>query len=404
MAWNQPGGNGNRDPWGDRGGQQGPPDLDEVLRKLKDNLGKLFGGGGGGGGGTVSPIGSGGIGGAGLLVVALVALLGWGLWGLYIVEEPEQGVVLRFGKFVGLTEPGPHWIARPFYDVEVVDVSAIHTAEVGFRSANGASSSVAHESLMLTKDENIIDIKFAVLYRINNPAKYLFNVLDPDNALRQATEAAVREIVGRSTLDVITEGRAEVSSEARTLIQDILNRYGDGGSGLFITGVNMQDAQPPREVQDAFEDAVRAREDEERFKNEARAYAADILPKARGDANAIVEAARAYEARVIAAAEGETDRFLEVLAEYHKAPEVTRQRLYLEAVESVMANTSKVLMDVEGGNNLMYLPIDKLVGRPDEDRSDSSGAQFGSGGSSATGSNYGGDLTGGTTDRSRSRE
>ena len=403
MAWNQPGGNGNRDPWGNRGSQQGPPDLDEVLKKLKDSLGKLFGGTSGSGGVGTGAGGGSGIGGAGILAVLIVLLVGWGLWGFYIVDEPEKGVVLRFGKFVGLSDPGPHWIPKPFYRVVKVDVSEIHTAEVGFRSTGGSDSSVPHESLMLTQDENIIDMKFAVLYRVRDPDLYLFNVLDPRNTLRQATESAVREIVGRSTLDVITEGRVAVSTEARGLIQDILDRYGEGGSGLVVTSVNMQGAQPPREVQDAFADAVRAREDEERFKNEARAYAADILPRARGDANAIREAAQAYKARVIAAADGETDRFLKVLTEYRKAPEVTRQRLYLEAVESVMANSSKVLMDVEGGNNLMYLPIDKLIGRPADDDSQNDGQRFGDT-TTATGSTFGGELAGSGEERSRTRD
>lgn len=400
MAWNQPGGNGNRDPWGDRGGQQGPPDLDEVLQKLRDGLSKLLGGGGRGGGGGSPGMPGADIGGTGVIVILVVVLIGWALWGLYIVEPPEKGVVLRFGKFVELTEPGPHWIARPFYDVETIDVSKIHTAEIGFRSANGSNSSVPHESLMLTQDENIIDIKFAVLYRVHNPDKYLFNVLDPDNTLRQATEAAVREIVGRSTLDVITEGRALVSVEARGLIQEFLDSYGEGGAGMMIRSVNMQEAQPPREVQDAFEDAVRAREDEERFKNEARAYAADVLPKARGDANTIRESARAYEAQVVAAAEGESARFLKVLVEYQKAPEVTRQRLYLEAVESVMANSTKVLMDVDGGSNLMYLPIDKLIGRGSDDGGENA-TQFGDN-AAATGAAFGDNDS--TSERSRSRE
>jgi membrane protease subunit HflK len=401
MAWNQPGGNGNKDPWGGRGGQQGPPDLDEVLKKLRNSLSKLLGGGGSGGGSGPSGIPGAGIGGTGIVVILVVVILGWALWGLYIVEPPEKGVVLRFGKFVGLSEPGPHWIARPFYDVETIDVSKIHTAEIGFRSSSGSNSSVPHESLMLTQDENIIDIKFAVLYRVSDPDRYLFNVLDPDNTLRQATEAAVREIVGRSTLDVITEGRALVSTEARGLIQEFLDSYGEGGAGLIIRSVNMQEAQPPREVQDAFEDAVRAREDEERFKNEARAYAADVLPKARGDANTIRESARAYEAQVVAAAEGESSRFLKVFVQYQKAPEVTRQRLYLEAVESVMANSTKVLMDVEGGNNLMYLPIDKLIGRGDDADDRGSASQFGDN-SSAIGAGFGDNDT--TDERARSRE
>ena len=394
MAWNQPGGNGSKDPWGDRGGQQGPPDLDEVLRKLKAGVGGIFGRGRGGGGAMPSDFG---VGGAGLVIILLVALFAWGIWGFFIIEPQEQGVILRFGKFVDIANPGPNWIPRPFSAVEKVDVEQIHKAEIGFRSASGTTSTVEHESLMLTEDENIIDIKFAVLYRIREPDKYKFNVFDPDNTLRQATEAAVREIVGRSTLDVITEGRGQVSIEAKSLIQDILDRYGEGGAGILITSVNMQEAQPPKQVQAAFEDAVKAREDEERYKNEARAYAADILPKARGDATAILEKARAYEKQVVAAAEGETARFLKILAQYQKAPEVTRQRLYLEAVESVIGNTSKVLMDVEGGSNLMYLPIDKLIDSSRSKRSDAADQLR------ESGATFGDDVLG-SSNRGRSRE
>ena len=395
MAWNQPGGNGSKDPWGDRGGQQGPPDLDEVLRKLKSGIGGIFGrGGGGGGSGVPSDFG---VGGAGLVIILLVALAAWGIWGFYIIEPQEQGVVLRFGKFVGLAQPGPNWIARPFSSVEKVDVEQIHQAEIGLRTTGGTTSSVEHESLMLTEDENIIDIKFAVLYRISKPDKYQFNVFDPDNTLRQATESAVREIVGRSTLDVITEGRGQVSIEAASLIQQILDRYGEGGAGILVRSVNMQEAQPPKQVQAAFEDAVKAREDEERYKNEARAYAADILPKARGNANAILEKSRAYKEQVVAAADGETDRFLKVLTEYQKAPEITRTRLYIEAVESVLGNTTKVLMDVEGGNNLMYLPIDKLI--------ESGGARrtIGADDRMDSGATFGDDVLG-SSSRGRSRD
>jgi membrane protease subunit HflK len=213
--------------------------------------------------------------------------------------------------------------------------------------------------LMLTEDENIVDVQFTVQYRVKSPRNYLFNVLEPDMTLRQATESAVREVVGKSKMDfVLTEGRSAVAARAEELIQEILDRY---GTGLIVTSVNMQSAQPPKEVQAAFADAVKAREDEERFKNEARAYAADILPKARGDANARRERALAYKQRVVAEAEGETDRFLKLLAEYEKAPKVTRDRLYIEAVESVLARTSKVLVDVKGGNNLLYVPLDKIL-------------------------------------------
>jgi len=360
MAWNQPGGNGDRDPWGGgRGGQQGPPDLDEVLRKLQASLGRIFGGGksGGGpsrGGGTLFGGGKMGIG-----LIVLLVLIGWIIAGIYIVDPAEQGVVLRFGKYVRTTGPGPHWAPFLVETVEKVNVQQVRSEDIGFRRTPAGQSSVPHESLMLTEDEAIVDVKFTVQYRVNDPGAYLFNVVDPTTTLRQATEGAVREIVGKSDMDfVLTEGRDAVASEAETLIQNILNDY---GAGLQITSVNMQSAQPPREVQDAFFDAVKAREDEERKKNQARAYAADILPKARGDANAIRERALAYQQRVVAAAEGETDRFLNVLREYSKAPEVTRERLYLEAVESVMSNASKVMVDVEGGNSLIYLPLDKLI-------------------------------------------
>jgi len=358
MAWNQPGGNGGRDPWGGRGGQQGPPDLDDVLRKLQSSLRRFFGGGrsGGGGGGGLN-LGGGGAKGVGLIVLVLVGV--WAVAGIYIVDPPEQGVVLRFGKYVRTVGPGPHWLPYFIEEVEKVNVNLVRSENVGFRRTGGGSSPVPSESLMLTQDENIVDIQFTVQYRVKDPANYLFNVLEPDLTLRQATESAVREIVGKSKMDfVLTEGRSEVALRAEELIQEILDRY---GAGLHITSVNMQSAQPPSQVQDAFADAVKAREDEERFKNEARAYAADILPKARGEANAIRERALAYEERVVAEAEGQTDRFLKVLAEYEKAPEVTRDRIYLETVEQVLSRTSKVLVDLEGGNNLVYLPLDRLL-------------------------------------------
>ena len=369
MAWNQPGGDG-RDPWNDRGGQQGPPDLDEVLRKLQARLGQLFGGrrsggrrnggGGGGGGGGARGASAFGVG-----IVAILAVLAWGAYGIYVVDPAEAGVVLRFGQYVRTTGPGPHWVPPFIESVEKVNVQVIRSQDIGFRTQGSSATSVAHESLMLTQDENIIDIQFAVQYRVKDPAHFLFNVVDPEITLRQATESAVREIVGRSGMDfVITEGRDAVAAEAQVLIQEILDGY---GSGLNVTSVNMQNAQPPAEVQEAFFDAIKAREDQERIINEANAYKADIVPKARGEAQAIVERAEAYRQRVVALAEGETSRFLQVLTEYRRAPEITRERLYLEAVESVMANSSKVLVDVQGGNNLMYLPLDRLLApRPGE--------------------------------------
>ena len=372
MAWNQPGGDG-RDPWGEPGGQQGPPDIDEVLRKLQARLSQLFGGRGGrrksgrgsDGGGGDSGGGGDGSGGArsigtfGVAIVAALALLGWGAYGIYVVDPAEAGVVLRFGQYVRTTGPGPHWVPPFIESVEKVNVQVIRGQEIGFRTQGSSATSVGHESLMLTEDENIIDIQFAVQYRIEDPAAFLFNVVDPELTLRQATESAVREIVGRSGMDfVITDGRDAVAVEAQELIQEILDRY---GSGLNVTSVNMQDAQPPAEVQEAFFDAIRAREDQERIINEANAYKADIVPKARGEAKQILELAEAYRQQVIAHAEGEASRFLQVLTEYRRAPEITRERLYIEAVESVMANSSKVLVDVQGGNNLMYLPLDQLL-------------------------------------------
>lgn len=360
MAWNQPGGNGGRDPWGGRGGQQGPPDLDEVVKKLQATLSRLFGGGKLGGG--VGGKGGGGFGGAGakgIGLIALVVLIIWAALGAYIVDPAERAVVLRFGEFLKITEPGLNWAPYLIDSVEKVNVQQINSENIGFRKTAGGTTSVPHESLMLTEDENIVDLDFTVQYRISNPADFLFNVVDPRNTLRQATESGVREIVGKNEMDfVLTEGRDAVATEVHTLTQSILDEY---KTGLYVTSVNMQSAQPPREVQDAFFDAVKAREDEERTKNEARAFAADILPKARGESNAIRERALAYEQRVVAGAEGETDRFLKVLQEYNKAPEVTQKRLYLESVESVLGNSTKVLLGVEDGNNLLYLPLDKLI-------------------------------------------
>ncbi len=357
MAWNQPGGNGGRDPWGNRGGQQGPPDLDEVLKKLQTRLGRLFGGRGGGAPGGGFRLPSTGL--AGMGIIAAVLAGAWALAGFFIVDPAEEAVVLRFGEYRTTAGPGLHWAPYFIDRVEKVNVQEIRNQEVGFRSSGGAQTSVAHESLMLTEDENIIDIKFSIQYRVSDAQFYLFNVLDPDLTLRQATESAVREVVGRSGMDfVITAGRDVVAAETGTLIQEILDRY---KAGLRITSVNMQDAQPPAQVQDAFFDAVKAREDQERIINQANAYKADVVPKARGEANAMLERAEAYRQRVIAEAEGETDRFLKVLNEYRKAPQVTRDRLYLETVEQVMANSSKVLVDLQSGNNIMFLPLDKLL-------------------------------------------
>ena len=403
MAWNQPDGNGSgRDPWGNRGGQPGPPDLDELLGNLQRRLRGLFRGGSGGGGGSrQGGGGGGGVGGKGLrslgtrglgLIVALV-LVGWGLAGIYIVEPAEEGVILRFGRYHETTGPGPHWAPYLIDSVEKVNVEQIRRAEIGYRSEAG-DQSVPPESLMLTRDENIVDVGFAVLYRIKDARNYLFRVRDPDLTLRQATESAIREVVGRNIMDfVLTDGRAVVAEQVRELTQEILDRY---ETGLLVASVNMQKAQPPDQVRDAFSDAVKAREDEERYKNEARAYAADILPRARGDANAMLQQAEGYKQRVINEAQGDASRFTSVLDEYRKAPEVTRQRLYLDAMQGVLGSSTKVLIDVEGSNNLLYVPLDKLLtgGGRGEDAADSVPGFDGSGASRGTS---------GESDRSRRR-
>lgn len=351
MAWNEPGGgNGSKDPWGNKGGkkQDGPPDLDEVFKKLNEKVTSLFGGKGGRSGGGSSPTG----GSKGFGFIVAIILVVWALSGIYIIDEGRQGVVLRVGAFDRITEPGPHWYPRFLEKVEVVDVDRVRSINIG---------STSHESLMLTEDENIVDIQFAVQYKVSNAKDYVFNVRDPDTTLRQVTETAMREIVGKNNMDfVIKDGRVQVASGTKELMQNILNGY---KTGLIVTNVNMQNAQPPEQVQHAFSDAVKAREDKERLVNEAEAYSNDILPRARGKAARMGQEAAAYRDEIIAKANGETARFLKVLTQYKKAPVVTRERLYLEAMESVLANSNKVMVDVKKGNNLMYLPLDRLQSR-----------------------------------------
>lgn len=352
MAWNEPGGNGDKDPWGNnRGnrGNQGPPDLDEVFKNLQKKFGSLFGGKGGrsGGGGAGISGGSFGIG----LVIAIL-LVFWTATGFYKVEEAERGIVLRFGKHVETTQRGLHWhLPIPIERVEKVDVTKVFTIPIN--------------STMLTQDENIVDIHGTVQYQIDNAEKYLFNVRSPDISLSQVTESALRQSIGRSKMDyVITEGRGEISIQVKGIIQGIVNTY---QTGLTIFKVNIQSAKPPEAVKDAFDDVTQAREDEERFKNEAEAYRNEVLPKARGASARMREEAEAYKNEVIARAEGEAERFKQLLKEYNKAPEITRERLYLDMMESVLSNSSKVMVDVEGGNNLLYLPLDKLMDRQSTD-------------------------------------
>lgn len=358
MAWNEPGG-GNKDPWGGRG-DQGPPDLDEVVKKMQDKLGGLFGGGrkGGDSGGRRG----GGPGFAGFGVVVGIVALVWVFSGIYIVDAGKQGVVLRFGAYSETTPPGPHWhIPYPVEQVEIVDVEQRRFVEIGYRSGAAGQSVVAvpREALMLTEDENIVNIQLAVQYQVSDPKRYLFDVRDPDAVLKQVAESVIREVVGKSEMDfVLKEGRAQVVADIKELMQKTLTSY---EAGLLVSDVNLQDAQPPEEVQAAFSDAIKAREDKERLKNEAEAYANDVIPRARGAAARQMQEANGYKESLVAKAEGEASRFSQLLTEYRKAPEVTRKRLYMETMESVLGQTSKVVVDSKNANNLMYLPLDQLM-------------------------------------------
>lgn len=360
MAWNEPG-KDDKDPWGKRG-NDGPPDLDEVVRNLQRKLGGLFGGNRGDQQQPDDKQGSGGSLGLGLIVAIIFVV--WLLSGIYIIEPAERGVVLRFGQYQATTMPGPHWhFPYPIDKVEVVNVERIRTVEIGYRSAGARpESNVLSESLMLTNDENIVDLKIAGQYRVNDAAQYLFNVRSPDIILRQMMESAVREVVGRSNMDfVLTEGRSEVATRTEQALQEMLDEH---GTGLSVTSVSMQDVQPPEQVQDAFADVVKAREDEVRQKNEAEAYANDIIPRARGQAFRIIQEAEAYKSQIVAKANGETSRFLQIMKEYNDAPFITEERMYLDAMESVYSNTNKVMVDVEGnGNNVLYLPLDRMGNR-----------------------------------------
>ena len=382
MAWNEPGSD-NRDPWGQGNGQNGPPDLNDLIKDLKKKFSGFLGGGGrksagGGGGGGMPSLG----GKAWILIVLVLGLL-WAASGFYVVEQGEQGVELQFGQYKQVTEAGLRWhLPYPVETVEIVNVQQIRTVEVGYRSNTRSNqfATVPQEALMLTKDENIIDIQFAVQYDIKDPRFLLFNVSENlDQVVRQATESSVREVVGRNTMDfAITGGRAEIAQETRLLLQNILDRY---QTGINVKAVEMQNAQPPSEVKGAFDDAVKAREDEVKFRNEAEAYANDIIPRARGSASRVLQEAQAYQASVVAKAQGEASRFTQVLNEYHKAPGVTRDRLYIDAMEQVLSRSTKIMIDQSaGGNNVMYLPLDQLIrqrndsaGRTDPTRFDDAG-------------------------------
>lgn len=341
MAWNEPG--GDKDPWGGRGGDQGPPDLDEALKKLQGQLSGIFGGGGGNRGDSSKGPGVGMLFGV-LVVFGLLYLFN----GFYLVDESERGVVFRFGKVTDSVQtPGLHWYPRLIDEVELVNVSRVREHE--------------HQALMLTEDENIVDVSLVVQWVVDNAQDFVIKVKDPEISLDHATESALRHVVGSSAMDyVITEGREDLGVQVQQRLQNYLNDY---GTGILVRTVNINETGPPREVKEAFDDVQKAKEDESRVVNEANAYAEQILPVARGAAQQQLEAANAYRDRVIARSEGEADRFVKLWTEYSQAKKVTRDRLYLDAVETVMANSNKVLLDVEGGNNMLYLPLDQLRNR-----------------------------------------
>ncbi|HEY6612224.1 MAG TPA: FtsH protease activity modulator HflK [Pseudomonas sp.] len=346
MAWNEPGGNSNdKDPWGGRrgGGRQGPPDLDEALRKLQDNLNRLFGGrkrGGDDGAG-------GGKGGVGLLLIGFGVLAAlWLYSAVYVVDEQEQAVILRFGKYYETVGPGLNIYLPPI--------------DRKFQENVTRERAYSKQGQMLTEDENIIEVPLTVQYRVSNLQEFVLNVDQPEVSLQHATDSALRHVVGSTSMDqVLTEGREQMAIDVRERLQRFLDTY---KTGITVTQVNIQSAAAPREVQEAFDDVIRAREDEQREKNQAEAYANGVIPEARGQAQRIVEDANGYREEVVARAQGETDRFGRLLAEYRKAPEVTRERLYLETMQDMLGNTNKVLITGEqGGNNLLYLPLDKMM-------------------------------------------
>jgi modulator of FtsH protease HflK len=344
-----------------RGGEQGPPDLEEIWLDLNRKIAAAFGrktgsggsGGEGGGGGPSARA----IGGGVSLILGIIFVL-WAASGAYIVDASQKGVVLRFGKFKEVTSEGLQWhLPFPFESHEIVNVTQVRTVEVGYRG--NERSKDLREALMLTSDENIVNIQFAVQYTLNDAAAYVFNNRDPEDSVKQAAETAMREIVGKNEMDVVLyQGREAIMQEAQRLIQLVLDRY---KTGIQITQVTLQNAQPPEQVQDAFNDAVKAGQNREQLKNEGQAYANDVIPKARGAASRLLEEASGYAGRVVAQAEGDASRFKQVYAEYAKAPEVTRNRMYLETMQQVFSNTSKVLVDSKGNGNMLYLPLDKLM-------------------------------------------
>lgn len=341
MAWNEPG--KDKDPWGGGNrGNDGPPDLDEALKNLQKKLSGIFGGGNGGGGN--SNLGSGANKSLVALAAGIIAVI-YIAMGFAVVNEQERVVVLRLGVYQETKGPGLRWNPRILDSVTTVNVTKLR---------NWSTT-----EQMLTQDLNIVDIKLSVQYAIDDAQKFVLKVREPEQSLQQASNSALRHVVGSTLMhDVLTQGREAVAAQIQQRLQAYLNNY---ETGIFIEKVNIEDSNPPVEVQSAFDDVIKAREDEERYKNQAQAYSNGIIPESRGRAQRAIEEAMAYKERVIAEADGEAQRFEFLLTEYQKAPEVTRQRLYLDAVQEVMSNSTKVMVDVEGGNNMLYLPLDKII-------------------------------------------
>ena len=354
--------------WNDDNNQT-PPELDEVIKDFKNKFNSTFGGkSSGNSGASKAAKGS-------FKYIFILAFIVWMATGIYIIDPAERGVVLRFGAFQTSTTQGPHWhIPYPVESVYKVNVEQVRSAEIGFRNAqNSYSGGVSSESLMLTRDENMVDVKLAVQYKIANAQDYLFNVSNPELTLSHVVQSIIRQVVGDNTMDfVLTTGRDQVAQEVKTASQALINDY---GLGIQITAVTMQDAQPPVQLKAAFDDVVKAREDEQRYINEARAYANDIVPKARGASQRLLAEAEAYKSEVVSKSEGEAYRFTQILTEYTKAPGVTKERLYRETLEDVLSNTNKVIVD-SNSNSLMYLPIDQLINSNRASRSGSNTSTY----------------------------
>ena len=373
MAWNEPG--GDKDPWGGNNSGDGPPDLDEALKKLRSRINKIFGSGGGAGKKSNGQNNNGIIG-----LILTILVIGWSISGFYQVDEKEQAVVLRLGKYLDTRGPGLHW------NPSLIDnVTKVRVTEERQYSSQGQ---------MLTEDENIVELPLTVQYNIMDVKAFVLNVKTPELSLRQASDAALRHVVGSSKLDeVVSTGRLKIGDEVQLRLQTYLDNY---GTGIKVRKINIQEAKPPSQVKAAYDDVIKAREDKERLVNEAQTYSNGVIPEARGQAQARIRNAEGYKLEVVANAEGEVGRFTQLLQEYEKAPEVTRQRIYLDAMEEVMSSSTKVLIDVEGGNNMMYLPLDKIM---ESSASRSKSPAYGSSGSNG---NY--DSESSRQNSARSRE